>query len=102
MKAFGRIDALIVNHAILQPMKRISQGTIEDWKKLYDVNFFSALALVSCVQLARACAMPLTISRCNQRFRTCERHRVTSFSPAQARPSTRMHRGLRTVPPKLR
>jgi hypothetical protein len=28
-------------------MTRIENASIEEWKKLYDANFFSALALVS-------------------------------------------------------
>jgi hypothetical protein len=28
-------------------MTRIENASVEEWKKLYDANFFSALALVS-------------------------------------------------------
>ncbi|KAL2183412.1 NAD(P)-binding protein [Thermothelomyces heterothallicus CBS 203.75] len=42
---FGRIDGVVVNHGVLSPMTRIENASIEEWKKLYDVNFFSALAL---------------------------------------------------------
>jgi NAD(P)-dependent dehydrogenase (short-subunit alcohol dehydrogenase family) len=44
---FGRIDGVVVNHGVLSPMTRIENASVEEWKKLYDANFFSALALVS-------------------------------------------------------
>ncbi|KAK4242008.1 hypothetical protein C8A03DRAFT_29749 [Achaetomium macrosporum] len=43
---FGRIDGVVVNHGVLSPMTRIENASVEEWKKLYDANFFSALALV--------------------------------------------------------
>lgn len=42
----GKLDGLIVNHAALEPIKRIADSSIDEWKKLYDINFFSALAIV--------------------------------------------------------
>ncbi|KAG7291607.1 hypothetical protein NEMBOFW57_001626 [Staphylotrichum longicolle] len=42
---FGKIDGVVVNHGVLSPMTRIENASIEEWKKLYDANFFSALAL---------------------------------------------------------
>ncbi|KAL2021002.1 hypothetical protein VTK56DRAFT_7776 [Thermocarpiscus australiensis] len=42
---FGRIDGVVVNHGVLSPMARIEDASVEEWKKLYDANFFSALAL---------------------------------------------------------
>ncbi len=47
MVTFGRIDGVIINHGVLSPMTRIEDASVEEWKKLYDANFFSALALVS-------------------------------------------------------
>lgn len=38
---------MVVNHGVLSPMTRIEDASVEEWKKLYDANFFSALALVS-------------------------------------------------------
>lgn len=46
VQTFGRLDGLVVNHGILTPIKRIADSTVEEWKKIYDANFFSALALV--------------------------------------------------------
>ncbi|KAK4194287.1 putative oxidoreductase [Triangularia verruculosa] len=42
---FGHINAVIINHGALSPMTRIANSSVEDWKALFDANFFSALAL---------------------------------------------------------
>jgi NAD(P)-dependent dehydrogenase (short-subunit alcohol dehydrogenase family) len=47
LQEFGRLDGLVVNHGILTPIKRIEDSTVEEWKKIYDANLWSALALVS-------------------------------------------------------
>lgn len=44
---FGRLDGLIVNHGILEPVTKIADGNVEEWRKLFDVNFFSAVSMVS-------------------------------------------------------
>ncbi|KAL4756231.1 SDR family oxidoreductase [Aspergillus foveolatus] len=49
LKSFGRIDGLVLNHGILGQVGKIATANIEEWKKGYDVNFFS---LVSFVQAA--------------------------------------------------
>jgi len=40
-----RLDGLIVNHAVLEPVKRIADSSAEEWRAAYDVNFFSAIAM---------------------------------------------------------
>lgn len=40
-----RLDGLIVNHGVLDPVKKISDSSAEEWRKAYDVTFFSAIAL---------------------------------------------------------
>ncbi|KAK4570149.1 hypothetical protein LTR86_002229 [Recurvomyces mirabilis] len=44
---FGSMDGLIVNHGVLDPVKRVGDPTsdVEEWRKAYDTNFFSAVAL---------------------------------------------------------
>lgn len=44
-KTFQRIDGLIVNHGVLDPVQRLTNTTAEDWRKNFDVNFFSAVAI---------------------------------------------------------
>ncbi|KAI1159352.1 short-chain dehydrogenase [Nemania serpens] len=46
VKTFGRIDGLIVNHGRLSPITKISDSDAEEWRRAYDVNVFSAVALV--------------------------------------------------------
>lgn len=45
---FGQIDGLIINQGTLDPVTRIADSKVDDWKKCFDVNFFSAVSLVSC------------------------------------------------------
>lgn len=47
MLTFGRLDGVVVNHGVLSPITRLADSSVEEWKKLYDANLFSALALVS-------------------------------------------------------
>lgn len=47
VKFGGKLDGLIVNHASLEPLKRIADSSVDEWKRLYDINVFSPLALVS-------------------------------------------------------
>lgn len=47
VKAFGQLDGVVMNHGVLDPLKRLANSTVDDWKKHYDVNVFSALGLVS-------------------------------------------------------
>ena len=47
LKEFGRLDAVIVNHGTMEPVARIENSDIHEWRKLFDVNFFSAVAFVS-------------------------------------------------------
>ncbi|KAK0723876.1 hypothetical protein B0T21DRAFT_45306 [Apiosordaria backusii] len=42
---FNHINAVVINHGALSPMTRVANSSVEEWKALYDANFFSALAL---------------------------------------------------------
>ncbi|KAF9974213.1 hypothetical protein BGZ73_002435 [Actinomortierella ambigua] len=39
----GQLHGLVLNAAIVEPMARIAESNDADWKKLYDVNFFSLI-----------------------------------------------------------
>lgn len=41
---FKALDGLIINHGMMDPVTKIEDSDIGDWKKLFDVNFFSAVA----------------------------------------------------------
>ncbi|KAK7751114.1 hypothetical protein SLS62_006943 [Diatrype stigma] len=46
LKAFGKIDGLVINHGAISPLTKISESSAEDWRRAYDINVFSAVALV--------------------------------------------------------
>ena len=46
VKAFGRLDGIVINHGVLSPITKIADSNADDWRRLYDANVFSALALV--------------------------------------------------------
>ncbi|KAH9895499.1 NAD(P)-binding protein [Xylariomycetidae sp. FL2044] len=46
VKAFGKIDGIILNHGVLTPLSRIADSDAEEWRRAYDINFFSAVALL--------------------------------------------------------
>lgn len=46
MSSFGKVDGLVVNHGLLVP-KKFVDTTLEEWKKVYDTNVFSGIAMVN-------------------------------------------------------
>jgi NAD(P)-dependent dehydrogenase (short-subunit alcohol dehydrogenase family) len=44
---WGRLDGVVVNHGTLEPVKKVGDGSVEEWRKAFDVNVFSAVGLVS-------------------------------------------------------
>jgi len=46
LSTFGTLDGLILNHGVLSPVKRIANSTPEEWRSIYDINFFSCLSFV--------------------------------------------------------
>ncbi|KAJ4388491.1 hypothetical protein N0V85_007496 [Neurospora sp. IMI 360204] len=44
--SYGKLDSVVVNHGVIDPIARLADASIEDWKKCYDVNVFSALSIV--------------------------------------------------------
>ena len=44
---FGGLDGLVVNHGVLDPVKTVAEANIEEWRKHFDINFFSVAAYVS-------------------------------------------------------
>lgn len=47
LKEFGRLDGLIINHGTMGQVNKIKDCDIDDWRTVFDVNFFSAVAFVS-------------------------------------------------------
>ena len=46
-EVFGKLDGLILNHGMMDPVTKIETSDIEEWRRLFDVNFFSVVAFVS-------------------------------------------------------
>jgi NAD(P)-dependent dehydrogenase (short-subunit alcohol dehydrogenase family) len=42
----GRLDCIILNAAIQKPVGPIIETRVEDWQKLFDINFFALLHTV--------------------------------------------------------
>ncbi|KAM0714431.1 hypothetical protein Q7P37_010218 [Cladosporium fusiforme] len=42
---FQKLDGVIVNHGVLDPVKRVANSLADEWRSAFDVNFFSAVAL---------------------------------------------------------
>jgi NADP-dependent 3-hydroxy acid dehydrogenase YdfG len=59
---WGRIDSVIINHGSLDPVKKVAESTVEEWRKAYDVNVFSAVGLV-CISFF------YVVVRCSRRER---------------------------------
>lgn len=43
--AWGRLDGIVINHGVLEP-RRFADTTVDDWRRLYEVNVFSGIAMV--------------------------------------------------------
>ena len=43
----GRLDAIVLNAAMLKPVGPVAEAVVSEWKRLYDVNFFALLHTVS-------------------------------------------------------
>ncbi|RUS19392.1 hypothetical protein BC937DRAFT_87567 [Endogone sp. FLAS-F59071] len=43
---WGRLDGVVANAGVLEPIGSIAATSIDDWKRLFDVNFFSIITLV--------------------------------------------------------
>lgn len=46
VSAFGRIDSLIVNHGVLDPVSKVADANVDEWKTSFDIGFFGVVALV--------------------------------------------------------
>ncbi|KAK6206153.1 hypothetical protein LQW54_007874 [Pestalotiopsis sp. IQ-011] len=45
-KAFGKVDGIVINHAVLTPLSKLADVDIDEWRRSYDINVASPLALV--------------------------------------------------------
>lgn len=47
VKGHGKIDSLIANAGVLEPVQHVNDIVVDEWKTLYNINFFSIVSLVS-------------------------------------------------------
>ena len=47
IKDFGQLNGLVVNHGAMFGVRRLADCDINEWRKMFDINFFSAVAFVS-------------------------------------------------------
>ncbi|CCF55453.1 hypothetical protein KAFR_0A00150 [Kazachstania africana CBS 2517] len=45
--SYGKIDSIIANAGVLNPVAKITEFNYDDWKRHFDINFFSIVQLVS-------------------------------------------------------
>ncbi|KAI9197447.1 uncharacterized protein BJ171DRAFT_462715 [Polychytrium aggregatum] len=43
---WGRLDALVLNAAIIDPLERIANVDLQLWRKVFDVNFFGVISQI--------------------------------------------------------
>lgn len=43
---FGQLNSIIANAGVLEPVGSIDSITVDEWKKLYDINLFSIVELI--------------------------------------------------------
>ena len=72
MQEFGQIDGLIVNHGLLPPVTSVDDSDAEAWRKSFDINFFSAVALVSNSAYSMGSVALILFPRLKPRFRHFE------------------------------
>ena len=46
VEVFGKLDAVVVNHGVLDPTARIEDADVEAWKTCFNINYFSAVEIV--------------------------------------------------------
>ena len=59
VSTFGRLDGLVINHGVLAPVQRLADADLDAWKRLYDINVFSALAIVRRIHPSRCSSFAL-------------------------------------------
>lgn len=46
LSTWHRLDAVVVNHGVLDPIARVANANFQAWIKAYNINFLSAVAIV--------------------------------------------------------
>ena len=43
---FGQLNSIIANAGVLEPVGPIESTSVDDWKRLYDINLFAVVELI--------------------------------------------------------
>ena len=46
-----RLDGVVVNHGVLDPVKKLADSTAEEWRASYDINLFAAVSIAKAALL---------------------------------------------------
>lgn len=46
VSSWGRLDGLVINHGQVEPVERVVDADVEGWKRSFDLNVFSYVAMV--------------------------------------------------------
>lgn len=46
IEVFGKLDAVVVNHGVLDPTAKVEHADVEAWKTCFNINYFSAVEIV--------------------------------------------------------
>ena len=98
LKEFGELNGVIINHGTMDPVHKIVDSDIQEWRQLFDVNFFSAVAFVSTNELRRAPS--LTMYRQRLPCHLCARAKAVFYSPLPVSRQGRTAAGERMELPK--
>lgn len=58
LSTWGRLDGVIINHGQVEPVQRVVDADMDAWRKSFDLNVFSYIAMVyiSCTAVSRSTA----------------------------------------------
>lgn len=90
---FGRLDGLVVNHGAMFGVNTVADCDIDEWRKMFDINYFSAVAFVrSRTQRSEGA---LILLRHKQHYQLFERRRVALSIPQREHPLAPIKPGAR-------
>ncbi|KAH9877570.1 hypothetical protein IAQ61_002937, partial [Plenodomus lingam] len=46
LRRWGRLDALVVNHGGLEPVRKVGESSVEEWRAAFDRNVFGGLSFI--------------------------------------------------------
>lgn len=102
VEAFGKFQLYSAKHILggMDPVAKIADAKLDEWRRLFDVNFFSAVAFVD--QQEPLCMQRLTRIRLNLRYQPFDKVEAVFLLPLQVYRPELTALGARMGPPKQR